>query len=263
MEQSVTFYDDQEWKLEEILTLNVQTEAQWIPNLEAELQQQIAEAKKGGIETSFRKETKGTDNVYFVSTESKGLLQLNQAAFQNSAAITLADGLINFAYTRNAFSADVAYVLHLTGGEIVESNANEIKSGTATWFNLRPGQTARAKLKPASKFGLLGMLFTIGRNIIFVFLGGLLFVLIGGALVVGLVLFVRPRLSGVVVATVPCPHCGKHNALTAKFCEKCGQKLTPQSAAATNACPACGKPNLDTAKFCEKCGSPLKPSAPA
>jgi membrane protease subunit (stomatin/prohibitin family) len=58
---------------------------------------------------------------------------------------------------------------------------------------------------------------------------------------------------------VRCPQCHALNAENAKFCNSCGQALSPAPApvGATVACPRCGTQNAATAKFCHNCGQAL------
>jgi membrane protease subunit (stomatin/prohibitin family) len=58
---------------------------------------------------------------------------------------------------------------------------------------------------------------------------------------------------------VRCPNCHALNAENAKFCNSCGQALSPAPAptGATMACPKCGTQNAANAKFCTSCGQSL------
>jgi hypothetical protein len=56
---------------------------------------------------------------------------------------------------------------------------------------------------------------------------------------------------GAGVAQV-CPACGARNALEARFCDDCGQRLE-------RACPACAARNEPDAAFCNQCGAALPP----
>jgi membrane protease subunit (stomatin/prohibitin family) len=58
---------------------------------------------------------------------------------------------------------------------------------------------------------------------------------------------------------VRCPNCHALNAENAKFCNSCGQTLSPAPApaGATMACPKCGTQNAANAKFCTNCGQSL------
>jgi len=47
-----------------------------------------------------------------------------------------------------------------------------------------------------------------------------------------------------------CTKCGTDNRGSAKFCDKCGARLSPK-------CPACGVENRPDAKFCDSCGANL------
>jgi hypothetical protein len=50
-----------------------------------------------------------------------------------------------------------------------------------------------------------------------------------------------------------CAKCATENRDAAKFCDKCGARLSPK-------CPACGAENRSDAKFCDSCGTALQPS---
>ncbi len=52
-------------------------------------------------------------------------------------------------------------------------------------------------------------------------------------------------------ASVPCPGCGKQNAVGVKFCSDCGGKME----AAKVPCVKCGAELREGAKFCSECGS--------
>jgi membrane protease subunit (stomatin/prohibitin family) len=58
---------------------------------------------------------------------------------------------------------------------------------------------------------------------------------------------------------VRCPQCHALNAENAKFCNNCGQSLSPAPApvGATVTCANCQTSNAATAKFCINCGQPL------
>src|SRR6266480_3158858 len=58
---------------------------------------------------------------------------------------------------------------------------------------------------------------------------------------------------------VRCPNCHALNAESAKFCNSCGQALSPAPAptGATVACPKCGTQNAANGKFCTNCGQSL------
>ena len=54
-----------------------------------------------------------------------------------------------------------------------------------------------------------------------------------------------------VAATLPCPSCGKANAVGVKFCSDCGGKME----VAKVPCVKCGAELREGAKFCSECGS--------
>jgi class 3 adenylate cyclase len=53
-----------------------------------------------------------------------------------------------------------------------------------------------------------------------------------------------------------CDKCDTDNRDTAKFCDKCGARLSPR-------CPSCGAENRPDARFCASCGAPLGASVVA
>lgn len=57
--------------------------------------------------------------------------------------------------------------------------------------------------------------------------------------------------SGGGAATVPCPSCGKGNAVGVKFCSDCGGKME----VAQVPCVKCGANLREGAKFCSECGA--------
>ena len=57
--------------------------------------------------------------------------------------------------------------------------------------------------------------------------------------------------GGGQAATVPCPSCGKQNAVGVKFCSDCGGKMET----AKVPCVKCGAQLREGAKFCSECGA--------
>ena len=53
-----------------------------------------------------------------------------------------------------------------------------------------------------------------------------------------------------------CPHCGKANALNARYCSSCGKHLEAPEAIVV--CKKCHKVNSALASFCGQCGHPLQ-----
>lgn len=53
-----------------------------------------------------------------------------------------------------------------------------------------------------------------------------------------------------------CPRCGNSNALSAKFCARCGQQLKMPEEAVI--CHKCGTRNTPLANYCRSCGTTLK-----
>lgn len=64
---------------------------------------------------------------------------------------------------------------------------------------------------------------------------------------------------------IQCPHCGKSNADTARFCIKCGTTLNAapsQEPILISECPKCGYRPENPSKFCIRCGASLVVAAP-
>jgi membrane protease subunit (stomatin/prohibitin family) len=57
--------------------------------------------------------------------------------------------------------------------------------------------------------------------------------------------------GGTAATAVPCPSCGKLNAMGVKFCSECGGKME----SAKVPCVKCGAQLREGAKFCSECGS--------
>jgi ribosomal protein L40E len=51
-----------------------------------------------------------------------------------------------------------------------------------------------------------------------------------------------------------CAKCGADNREGARFCDKCGAKLSPR-------CASCGAENRTDARFCDSCGAAFGPDA--
>src|SRR5215469_12633513 len=51
-----------------------------------------------------------------------------------------------------------------------------------------------------------------------------------------------------------CAKCDADNRDNAKFCDKCGARLSPK-------CPSCGAENRPDARFCDSCGGALGATA--
>jgi len=56
-----------------------------------------------------------------------------------------------------------------------------------------------------------------------------------------------------------CPACNSPVNASDRFCEKCGEKISPPSTPSqAPVCRSCGTPLLPNARFCENCGDPVK-----
>jgi len=56
-----------------------------------------------------------------------------------------------------------------------------------------------------------------------------------------------------------CPACNSPVNACDRFCEKCGEKISPPSAPSqAPVCRSCGTPLLPNVRFCENCGDPVK-----
>lgn len=148
----ITLYGDEEWTADTELILTPQevSMAGGEAALEAELQRKAAQLRQQNVRYNWRKQQKDGNSVYHFSIEGKGWAVLNNAVFSDQAEISSTnEGRIYFRYSP-LFAARV-FTLRLTGGEIVSSNADEVRGSTAIWYNVVSTGYAEATMTPAMR----------------------------------------------------------------------------------------------------------------
>lgn len=212
VETHVAFYLEERWDAKMGITLTASEIATLGGEavLESELKKEMTKYKARGIEYSWNK-SHGSDGstTYNLSLNGRGWDALNELVFNNSARIytdtSPGQRRIHFSYYGSGYRS---FTLHLTGGRIISSNADETKGGTAIWYNVIG--SAEAVLTEASPVDVIGKVL-IGLAVIGVILGaGILF---------------RTRRRGRMPSFQTCPQCGAQNNASAKFCMRCGQPL--------------------------------------
>jgi hypothetical protein len=61
-----------------------------------------------------------------------------------------------------------------------------------------------------------------------------------------------------VVKEGTCPVCQAPLVLGAKFCSRCGKRVTPNDDSEVIVCPACLSANPAAGRYCSECGKPLR-----
>jgi hypothetical protein len=126
--------------------------------LESSLNQLVAQYRSQGIEASWRKrQVRGGEIAYIVTAEGQGWDGLQAAVFQDiGLSLTQVGDEIYFTLPASADEMGLGFLLQQTfrlrGGRIISSNAQQVKGGTAIWYN--PTTTLEAVLTPAARFDL-------------------------------------------------------------------------------------------------------------
>jgi len=242
VDSEVVFKPDERWSARVDMTLNPSEVAAFggATALEARLKEQLDPLQRLALESRWSKDQHSDGSVtYHLSLDGKGYASLNQALFNNQAAIRTVtqDGQrqIHFSYT--ALSAGVRrFGLRLTGGRIVSSNADEVRGGTAIWRTWRG--SAEAVLTEAS--GLPDLALILGGGALALVLGLVLVLVLALAIVGGMLMRRKggeqsgyPAQAAIgttpsasmPLATRSCPNCGATPAPGAIFCGRCGTRL--------------------------------------
>ncbi|GEM_PF-1546208 len=226
----IAFQQGGRWKFTERVTIPAQIVSMYggQQGLESALQQQAASQGSEDLIKSAKVE-RGSDGslTYVVSGEGEGVDVLNQKAFEGSATITRSpEGQIALSYS--PVMGVQSYSLSIKGGQIVHSNADEVKGNTAIWYDLvRSGTAGIVLLEPTGPEIPVGLL------------GGGAVLLVAA---VALILLSRRRPGPVAVQPSAVP---SEAATTAAFCMQCGAGVAPDAA------------------FCTQCGQPVGRSTPA
>ncbi len=161
-----TFYNGEEWSVENRITLNPEQRSQQGAVIEAEIEKKAVEWRKRDIRYDWRIEKRDDNTAYVVNAAGRGWQTLNELVFDKRAMIQATNnpGEISFSYSsKDALPTS----LRLTGRKIVSSNADEIRDNTAIWKNIKSRERVEAVLTERSKFPL--SLTCLGGSTLFLF----------------------------------------------------------------------------------------------
>ncbi|NJN66215.1 MAG: hypothetical protein HC884_05635 [Chloroflexaceae bacterium] len=197
VEQNITILPEEQWELG--VSVELPPEAVEQMGGVEEIRKQAEESEDSP--ENFSIEERGDGSVVMTGTSTgQGFENLNNEAFDGSAEITTdADGKVSISWAvENPGMMGMTMIIRVTGAEIIDSNADEVKGSTATWTNpsqvnvtLTPG---RGSGGAGGGGGLLGTLLII------------VVVLVVLALVAGgVVFFLMSRKSAPAQAPEPTP----------------------------------------------------------
>jgi len=148
----VTLQDGERWKLEvqytvtpeELASLYI-NEATFDQQMEAYLEAQSANYE--GLCGGWQRKREGGNLVYSLSCEGEGWQRLS--GLLRGQVQEVEKGKVHVTY--GPVMAGRSHTFRLTGGTIESSNADEVKGGTAIWYNLVGDGQARATLTTTRK----------------------------------------------------------------------------------------------------------------
>lgn len=104
-----------------------------------------------GVTYEWHKEKDDPNFVYIITAAGKGFDLLNEFLFSGTGSIQLTSKGIQIDFQNAGLLNPRSATLRLTGGKIVESNADETQGNTAIWWNIKSGDQVRVILTEASK----------------------------------------------------------------------------------------------------------------
>lgn len=211
MEQTITFYVNEEWAAESSIEVPLQSLALvgGKPQMDTVIEEMVTEMEAEGARVSWNSSEEDGSVIYTLEAKGEGYEGLRQVAFEDAEITTMEeDGrrLIHFStFIPRDFLDANRNTITLVGREIVSASNGDVivDKGTVQWVN--PSGRIEAVLEAKRGFGLLSLLIPIG--------------LVAG--VVGAFFLAR---QGFGRSRSPfCPSCGAELAPQAKFCPHCGQ----------------------------------------
>jgi len=212
IDQSVTFYRDEQWSAELRLGTSIEMAALLgsPTEIERELDNIVAEAKNLGVDASWKSSQRDRTLIYTIETKGRGYDALNEIMFDNRAQISVVEDEgrrhIHFSQpvSRDFLDAN-RYAVTLTGGEIVSSNGTALDRGSVQWVN--PSGRMEAVLTEKSRFrvGLWLLIIALVAGI-------------GGG---GWYVWQQQNQQTAAPARF-CIHCGHPLGAQAQFCPSCG-----------------------------------------
>jgi hypothetical protein len=184
MESETRIGNNEEWENVTTLTFSAETVELMggVDQLRSDIEDEL-EDENADYEQSMRLDENSDGSVTYVFTANgQGYDTLNEAVFDGSATIEADDNnQVSIQYDFNSLNipAFEAVTFKISGSEIVDSNADEVAGGTATWTN--PG-IIDVTLVSGATGGLPGNITTILLLLAGV-LGVILIVVLGGFLI--------------------------------------------------------------------------------
>lgn len=215
IDQTATFYDDQSWDAEIVITIprELAAIAGATSDFDNEIANEIQDMERAGVEVSYESRTEDGALKYFIEAQGDSLDSLQNIAFGGADIGTRrVNGQQQIEFAMNVPADLVGSSITLMGKEIVSSNGRVVEKGKVEWIN--PRGRVEAVIVPKSRFGFSALLGPLG-------IGAGVLAMAG----VGLYLFRRRRSQVQVQATHSgfCSHCGVSLSPTARFCGNCGQ----------------------------------------
>jgi hypothetical protein len=214
LDMEVTFYEGERWEHSGKLSLP-EAMVMMMGGAGAVEDMIRSELKRfPGLDVSIGRERRDEQVVYHVTAKGEGWEMLNDYAFEGRAAITRRNGEIHIE-VEAATLAEMDMVLAsltLHGGRVIDSNADQVTDGRATWYNPRDRIWVTLTEKRPGH-GLIVPLIIFG-------------LLAAGGVVAFACLAKRKSVANIrVPVQIACAQCGKASSSGDKFCQNCGSRL--------------------------------------
>ena len=214
IDQSVTFYRNEQWSAE--IKLGISAEMVALlgspAEIESELDNWVTEAKQIGVDASWKSSQDGGTLIYTLEANGTGYDALKEIMFDNRTEIAvLEEGGKRHIHFSQPVSRDLLdanrYTITLTGSEIISSNGTALGRGSVQWIN--PSGRMEAVLTEKSRFN--------------VGLWLLILALVAGISGGGWYVWQQRNQRMAAIPARFCIHCGLSLGPQARFCPNCGQ----------------------------------------
>lgn len=217
VDQTATFYDDQSWDAELVITIPQEMMVFGVTSaaIEREIANEIRNMEAAGVQVSYESRTDEGTLQYYVEAKGDNLISLQRIAFDGAdIAFTTVDGQPQIAFAMFVPRDLAGSSITLIGKEILSSNGRITESGRVEWLN--PTGRIEAVIVPKSRFDITALLGPLGAG------AGLLAMVSAGFY------FARRRRSRSPHSHLRlCNHCGGPLGPNARFCATCGNPIYP------------------------------------